>query len=965
MKTFPLALKPCDRSQRSAKAWFIPGAQPEHWLTELRETGLPLAEFALYFMPSSISDRRPSGLFVVHSQPLKLKDHHWSAIPYGRLAQLYLPTHCQLLPPVEAEEIELELTHSLSVFHPGIGLVGFEESDQKSIHDLIAPPERRPRASWNHAKHEPALHRPRLLGVRPLLPASTVSLLESGRGDIGEKAQATPKKKDAKKKAKKTRPGRKAETAKNKEDGGESKPGWFKKAVAKGVQWISGQEADSEKTGWFHKFSDWAGRTLTPKILERRKLEIQRLMQLLDDNPDEGLRYALPLSSTGLTGGARGPVRPGSTLTSRTVDYRAPSGRGGASDPWALNHETVQKLRSKYLKAAQRELRLGRHRRAAYIFSELLGDHSNAALALKDGKHYREAAMIYKDRLNQPHQAAQCLAQGGYYRDAIEIYERIRMFEQAGDLYKKLELEKESREAYLKAASTHEKSRDYLRAGKIVDQKVGEPLGAVEIYKRAWRTKLQATKCVLAEFEIYGRLSLHSEAEKRLIEFGETPYQTQQLQNLVAAIAQISQSYPKRELKSLAADKTRVIIGMRLPHASRLEAKALIRWLNHTQPQDHLLARDSLRYQEQSKGKKTRARPKRVKKSVELKRRFQLLSGQWKAAACDDHNFYVAGILNRQVIAVRIFEDGTMLSHVWPQIPGNYDKIKGQKFLTLATSSYPSLPIILKSSAHPALRLHRFENNDLIQRSNLIGTPHWLSPETIAAAYTSSGVAWTLMKVDAELTLHCYASAGTLVASKNIRNDQELSESGHDIRRILGLALEKASETEEEIGMVFSNPEESFPFSQNGPFMESHGDQLFVAHHSKLYSFINSNLDDQIVFDHPIECLAVSPELTKAQLALGFKKGAQYIGSTDSLKKRIDFARDMIDPQLCFTRDGDIIAVSPKYGRIYQCKGAEISTKSHFEAPRDPILAVLPGVSKGTFAIITKNGQVSIYEIPQ
>lgn len=936
--------------------------QAEHWLTELRETGLPLAEFALYFMPSSIADRRPSGLFVVHSQPLKLRDHHWSAIPYGRLAQLYLPTHCQLLPPVEAEEIELELTHALSVFHPGIGLVGFEESDQKSIHDLIEPPERRPRASWSHAKYEPALKLPRLIGVRPLLPASTVSLLESGRGDIGEKAQAAPKKKDVKK----GRPAKKAEAGKTKEEGGESKPGWFKKAVAKGVQWIAGQEADSDKTGWFHKFSDWAGRTLSPKILERRKLEIQRLMQLLDDNPDEGLRYALPLSNTGLPGGARGPVRPGSTLTSRTVDYRAPSGRSGAGDPWALNQETIQKLRAKYLKAAQRELRLGRHRRAAYIFSELLGDHSNAALALMEGKHYHEAAMIYKDRLFQKQQAAQCLAQGGYYRDAIELYELIHMFEQAGDLYKKLELEKESREAYLKAASTYEKGRDYLRAGKIVDQKVGEPLAAVEIYKRAWRTKLQATKCVLAEFEIYGRLSLHTDAEKRLIEFGETPYQTQQLQNLVAAIAQISQSYPNRELKSLAADKTRVIIGMRLPHASRLEAKALIRWLNHTQPQDHLLARDSLRYQEQSKGKKTRAKPKRVKKSVELKRRFQLLSGHWKAAACDDHNFYVAGLLNRQVIAVRIFEDGTMLSHVWPQIPGNFDKIQGQNFLTLATSSSPSLPIILKSSGHPALRLHRFENNDLIQRSNLIGTPHWISPETIAATYTSSGLAWTLTKVDSELTLHCYASAGTLVASRNIQADQELPESNQEIRRILGLTLDKASEAEEETGLVFSNPEESFPFSKNGPFMKSRGDRLFVSHHSKLYLFDRlSNLEGQLVFDDPIECLALGPSEYNPQIVLGFKKGARYFGESYSHKDSIDFARDMVEPQFCFTPDRAIIAVSPKYGRIYQCRGAEISTKSHFEAPRDPILAVLPGVSKGTFAIITKNGQVSIYEIPQ
>ncbi|MDF1661683.1 MAG: hypothetical protein P1V97_07915, partial [Planctomycetota bacterium] len=197
-----------------------------------------------------------------------------------------------------------------------------------------------------------------------------------------------------------------------------------------------------------------------------------------------------------------------------------------------------------------------------------------------------------------------------------------------------------------------------LRAGQILDKKADQPREALEIFRRGWNKDGQASSCILAEFEIYGRLSMHEEAEKRLHEFGEQPYPTKRVQLLVSATAQVSQSYPNTELRKLAADKTRIIIGLRLPNSSRVEAKQLIRWLNHTEPKDHLLARDSQRYQELSKGTKTRKRPSKARSEVQLKKRFQLPSGHWQKAASDGHNFYVAGLFNRQPIVARVLENG-------------------------------------------------------------------------------------------------------------------------------------------------------------------------------------------------------------------------------------------------------------------------------------------------------------------
>nr|MDF1661684.1 hypothetical protein [Planctomycetota bacterium] len=458
MTPFPLAMIPTNTSQRPTKAWFIPGDDPKYWLRELTVTGLPIAEFGLYFMPTSMSDRSPNGLFVVLSNPSRLSHHSWSAIPYGQLAQLYLPTHCQLNPAVEAIEIEAEINFSVAVFHPGIGLVGFEQSEMKSIHDLIERPKKSPDFQWNQASSSNSLETPRLISVRPEVQLNVATVLEEARGDIGQSAIAPDKSHRPQSKvtpSKDKAPSQSGEQAGpgNAESNQADDPSWFKKAVAKGVQWISEkpQTSGPGKTGWFNKLSDWAGRTLSPKILESREDEIRRLLRMLDENPDEGLRYALPLSSSPSPSSSPGQFNPSTQLPPRTVDYGVGQ-KGQASDPWNLDPKVVASLREKYREAAKRELHLGRHRRAAYIFSELLGDSNNAALALMDGKHYLEAAMLYKDRMGQTRQAALCLSQGGYFRDAIELYESVLLYEQAGDLYKRLELHEESRQAYRRAA---------------------------------------------------------------------------------------------------------------------------------------------------------------------------------------------------------------------------------------------------------------------------------------------------------------------------------------------------------------------------------------------------------------------------------------------------------------------------------------------------------------------------------
>src|SRR5436190_21747239 len=159
-------------------------------------------------------------------------------------------------------------------------------------------------------------------------------------------------------------------------------------------------------------------------------------MDLLAKDPDRALKYALPVGGEG----HRGLAPPSNRLGERDTSFNLGRlGGGGPADFWDLPNEYRQRLVARYRELANRELRLGRYRRAAYIFAELLSDLEAAATALTAGRHWREAAILYRDRLNRPLDVAHCLEQGGLWAEAVALYESMQVYQKAGDLVRKLD----------------------------------------------------------------------------------------------------------------------------------------------------------------------------------------------------------------------------------------------------------------------------------------------------------------------------------------------------------------------------------------------------------------------------------------------------------------------------------------------------------------------------------------------
>ena len=134
---------------------------------------------------------------------------------------------------------------------------------------------------------------------------------------------------------------------------------------------------------------------------------IVRLYEAAHASARATLRFALPLGANA----PRGIAPPSNRLTARDTDFSLSSlGRPSAMDAWFVEERLRKDLIARYHEVATRELSLGRYRRAAYIYAELLGDLTAAANALRRGRYYREAAVLYRDRLHSPTMAAAWVA---------------------------------------------------------------------------------------------------------------------------------------------------------------------------------------------------------------------------------------------------------------------------------------------------------------------------------------------------------------------------------------------------------------------------------------------------------------------------------------------------------------------------------------------------------------------------
>jgi hypothetical protein len=477
-----------------AKAWYLPVADPRAWLEEVCSWNVPLAALRLLLVPGSSDDRRACGALVILNGDDPESKTAFSRVrpsalaePYICLARrLYIPRATELHPPMSDEELRRSMHLDVQVLHPSIGLVGANDEELVRVDDLIEPPDAPAAIDWGDAIPSEWVD-PHIRSVQPTaVPRNEQFIEESGEGIGGADPTALAPLPQESPLGRAAAVGSIAilsalEWLAKHLGGGGGAPAGRAGATGKGAV---GKPATDN---WLQQIRGWSADKLAAlrgALADARAREMARLLKLLESDPDEGLRFALPLA-----GGAasRGVAPPSWRLGKRSTEFNLKSiSSSGPADAWEAPWEVHQRLLERYRALANRELALGRYRRAAYIFGKLLDDVHAAANALKQGKFYREAAVLYRDRLNDARSAAQCLEDGGLVAEAIPLYESLGNFEKVGDLHRRLEQETEAQAAYRRAVHEATIRGDQLGAARLLETKLCAPDEALRLLVDAW-----------------------------------------------------------------------------------------------------------------------------------------------------------------------------------------------------------------------------------------------------------------------------------------------------------------------------------------------------------------------------------------------------------------------------------------------------------------------------------------------
>ena len=445
-------------------------------------------------------------------------------LPQSILAtRLWIPSQSRIEPMPLPSEWPLLITSDEEwlIWHPVFGLLSIDPMSRIGIESLIAPPLGASNG-WRSAV-EGTAYPERLLRVDAPRPPTLDQWLEKSSDGLGDRRAdllTLP-------------PSRKEQRGKPVENIAAQ----ARSAVGRAVSWMVDQVANRSKNKqnrpmpsdasqsiptkqnassaaqWIQAIRTWAKRNMDQwnETLEaRRNAAVNRLLEMLDKNPEEGLRYAIPMSDDP----SRGLSKPGADLVAR--DLRWGEIHAGGSDHWSLSWAAQNQLREKYLDLARRELSDGRYERAAAIYAQLLGDFQQAAQALEKGKFYRQAALIYLDRLSNLRKAAEMFVLAGDFDVAIDLLKEMAMHLEAGDLYQRLGQMELAYTEYEKHVEKLVQQGRTCDAADVFVNKLNRPDQAVQILVDQWPIGTQAQACAKKTFDLLSQLGRHDQSIKQI-----------------------------------------------------------------------------------------------------------------------------------------------------------------------------------------------------------------------------------------------------------------------------------------------------------------------------------------------------------------------------------------------------------------------------------------------------------------
>lgn len=905
----PLQLRHDPALDAACAAWFLPGDSAARWLDELARCGLAGMDCRLFIVRRSIKDQTPAGLLVVPARAESL-----SEAPAGMACRLiggslFVPADAVLHPPVTESELRRLAVTPLSFYHPVFGLSSLESA--LHVNDLIEAPIEIS-ANWNFARPgAPAV--PDLASVVLIQPPSIDDIFGGAEDEIGSEplADLPPA------------PDEPADTALGKSGRG------MRRIFAKGLsEFVRRLPHMGRRRTWLNDVEDWANgqlRAVSGELEKLRNKELNRLLHLLDTDPEAGLRQAIPMNSFA----HRGTAPPGARLGSRSLNFD-PSRMGGRpADFWNVPLNLQEILRRRYREMADREMQLGRHRRAAYIYAELLGDLVSAANAFKQGRLFREAALLYEEHLQNPLEAARCLAEGGLLLEAIERYVKLGRWLDVADLQERAGNQAAADEAIRRVVNERLAQHDILGASRLVEERLRQPEQALQMLLGAWPSSHQAASCLGAAFQLLGRLGKHEAALEQLARFKRETAPESLTLPLLSILGAAAREYPHERARHAAADLSRVLIARRLQRigSSSEETARLLEHLVRLAPQDRLLSRDTNRYfmdRRSAEQRATRATAPALpgNKPVEDRRIELPRQIQWVDLRRELHWFFALGISRKRITLLRGVWEGEYQSLSW-DCP---EETVRNGFVFEPTAERGKAVALACSDGKP-LAQKRFPASDLFfNRECVAGTPPGFPTQGYPFAIGEDAM-WSVHVAAGRAVLSCYdKTQGRLQRTLDVTDDLLSNATRTDETRLCLAAVENTVAIALGNRLVWTNGEGAV---------------------SRV--------------ELPGQAIRMCPTVpnTRRGAVIMLNHGAViYWAGTDNY---IELDRDIFSPLGAFVPGGPLVLASGSKLVLLDVDSRGVQHVTRMELATQHIVGVCATSNAGEFAILSDRGEMIVY----
>ena len=622
----PLSIRRCT-SPATPTAWLIPGANASEWLEEICGWNVNQQELRIWPFPTNQTSLRPCGLIVRVAPGVNPNGVNVAAQCLGLQViadRLLLPVDAELFPKISAAEAAVLFPAGYQyAWLPATGLVKIADDDLLGVADLLCwDPPVTPR-SWQFAHPGITVVR-RLASIQAPIPDDLEQWLASGGEQIGEDSQSLSDLPPVSGEPPRDMVSRAIRGAAAGAAAGLSSVARYLESLD---QTSDSSGSPSSGSGWIQQLADWSSKQsglLREKIEAARNYQLNRLMSMLEQDPDQGLRYAISMADMP----HRGSDHSSTSLHASDVNFNWSTlfGGGRPAGYWDVGRSYREQLSQKYRELGQRETNLGRHRRAAYIYAHLLGDLVAAAGALRAGRHYREAAALYQHKLNRKRMAAACLAEGGYYEEAIELYVDAGGFLEAGDLALQNEGFEQAKKWYEEAVNVARQKNNMLRAANIQFTKLGDLDGAVQLLRLGWPMSADAEKCLRSELDWLCKARELQRAIERIRQI-----QTQSLNRRATILAtnvlsKLSIDTAQSDVAHAAREACTAMVSRKLCESPSVDDRQILLSLSNIHPDDRMLRRDCHRFIDDRASRERTSRPtRRPRRSVcSMIRKFQL-----------------------------------------------------------------------------------------------------------------------------------------------------------------------------------------------------------------------------------------------------------------------------------------------------------------------------------------------------